>query len=299
MVLLSDREQIIFSFRRLLFHKPNSQPLITFPNCKINLGLHILQKRADGFHDLETVFYPLPFTDALEVVHQQQSSADEVTLSASGIAIDAAPQQNICIKAYDLLKKDYPSLPPVQMHLHKCVPTGAGLGGGSADGAFTLKLLNEKFRLSLSTGKLLAYALALGSDCPFFILNQPCVARGRGEQLHPVEVDLSNYKVVLIYPNIHINTAWAFSKIQPADNRSSIADIIRLPASEWKAQLTNDFEPVVFEQYPEIKKIKQDMYAAGAVFASLSGSGSTVFGLFAKDTVTQLEWPESYFVKSI
>jgi 4-diphosphocytidyl-2-C-methyl-D-erythritol kinase len=139
----------------------------------------------------------------------------------------------------------------------------------------------------------------LGSDCPFFIINRPCLAGGRGEQLRPIEVDLSNYKVVLIYPNIHINTAWAFSKIQPAANRSSIADIIALPIGEWKAQLTNDFETVVFEQYPKIKKIKDDLYAAGAVYASLSGSGSTVFGLFAKDITPRLEWPESYFVKSI
>ena len=185
--------------------------MIVFPNCKINLGLHILGKREDGFHNLETVFYPLLFRDALELIPATNNTT-EIEFTGSGLAVDGNVSDNLCVKAYYLLKKNFPQLPLVKIHLHKAIPMGAGLGGGSADAAFMLKLLNEKFNLNISTPQLLNYALELGSDCPFFIINKPCIATGRGEILEEIEVDLSAYKIVLINPGIHINTGWAFSQ---------------------------------------------------------------------------------------
>jgi 4-diphosphocytidyl-2-C-methyl-D-erythritol kinase len=189
--------------------------VIAFPNCKINLGLHILQKRADGFHDLETVFYPIPLRDGLEIIQNASASPNQIEFTLSGLAIDAKPEDNICVKAYHLLKKDFPQLPPVKMHLHKTIPSGAGLGGGSADGAFTLLLLNKKINLDLNEEQLTQYALQLGSDCPFFIINKPSYATGRGENLQAIELDLSSYQIVVVNPGIHINTGWAFSQITP------------------------------------------------------------------------------------
>ncbi|MGN6402335.1 MAG: 4-(cytidine 5'-diphospho)-2-C-methyl-D-erythritol kinase, partial [Flavisolibacter sp.] len=207
--------------------------MISFPNCKINLGLHILQKRADGFHDLETVFYPVPLRDGLEII-QNASSQDEIIFTNSGLTIDVQPEDNICVKAYLLLKKDFPQLPAVIMHLHKTIPSGAGLGGGSADGAFTLLLLNKKFNLGLHENQLIEYALQLGSDCPFFIINKPSYATGRGENLQETELDLSPYQIVLVNPEIHINTGWAFSQIVPNNERKPLKEVIALPVSEWR-----------------------------------------------------------------
>lgn len=272
--------------------------MIAFPNCKINLGLHILQKRADGFHDLETVFYPLPLRDALEII-QNNSTENSIVFSASGLLVDSKPEDNICVKAYHLLKKDFPELPSIKMHLHKTIPSGAGLGGGSADGAFVLLLLAKKFNLALTEAQLLSYALQLGSDCPFFIINKPAFATGRGEALQPIDLNLSSYQFVLINPKIHINTGWAFSQIKPKKERSSLKNIIALPVTEWKHHLQNDFEEAVFAAHPEIKNIKQQLYHQGAVYASMSGSGSTVYGLFEKSAAPQLQFPAHYFMKSI
>ena len=184
--------------------------MVSFPNCKINLGLNIVNKRNDGYHDFETVFFPIHLKDALEIIEKEKFE-----FSTSGLPIEGEPEKNLCIKAYQLLKKDFPQLPAVQMHLHKAIPMGAGLGGGSADGAFTLKLLNKKFDLSLSEKQLINYSLQLGSDCPFFILNKPCFATGRGEILEQIDLDLSEYKILIVHPAIHISTAWAFSTIKP------------------------------------------------------------------------------------
>ena len=269
--------------------------MVSFPNCKINLGLHILQKRADGFHDLETVFYPIPLQDALEVVHHTADDR-EVVFTASGIAIDG--DSNSCIKAYQLLKKEF-DLPPVKMHLHKTIPIGAGLGGGSADGAFTLLLLNKKFHLELSEAQLVQYAALLGSDCPFFIKNKPCFATGRGELLQELTVDLSACHMVVVNPQIHINTGWAFSQITPYADRPSLATLIHQPVEQWKDVLINDFEAPIFEQYPEIGAIKETLYKAGAVYAAMSGSGSSVFGLFKNEIPQSLPFPRHYFVKSV
>lgn len=272
--------------------------MVLFPNCKINLGLHILRKRSDGFHDLETVFYPIPLQDAVEVIQHPHPITD-VEFSASGLKVDGNVSDNICVKAYHLLKKDFPQLPAVKMHLHKTIPMGAGLGGGSADGAFTLLLLNKKFNLGLGEAALIDYALQLGSDCPFFIRNAPCYATGRGEVMENIALDLSAYNFVLVNPQIHINTGWAFSQIRPSAERPSLKETVQKPVEEWKALLTNDFEDAVFAKHPAIKECKDVLYAAGAVYASMTGSGSTVFGLFAKDAEPVFGFPADYFVKTL
>jgi 4-diphosphocytidyl-2-C-methyl-D-erythritol kinase len=249
-----------------------------------------LQKREDGFHDLETVFYPIPLVDALEII-----PANETNISVSGIKIDTAEEDNICIKAYHLLKKDF-VLPPVKIHLHKNIPIGAGLGGGSADGAFTLLLLNKKFNLNLSGEELNSYALTLGSDCPFFIKNKPCLASKQGEILQEIDLDLSGYKLVLVNPYIHIYTGWAFSQIEPNKNRTSLFNIIQQPIQKWKGILVNDFEEAIFNHYPAVKEIKEQLYREGAMYAAMSGSGSTVFGLFNNNKIPPLTFPK-YFVQ--
>jgi len=268
--------------------------MVLFPNCKINLGLNIVGKRSDGYHDLETVFYPIQIKDAVETIEKEKFE-----FSITGLAIDGQRENNLCIKAYHLLKKDFPQLPSVQIHLHKTIPVGSGLGGGSADGAFTLKLLNKKFDLSLSEKQLIDYALQLGSDCPFFILNKPCFATGRGETLTQADIDLSKFKVVIVHPGIHISTAWAFSNIKPAVPAKSLKEIIQQPISTWKEELKNDFEEPVFKKYSEIKNIKDELYDAGAVYSSMSGSGSAVYGIFEKDKKISLSFPENYFVKEL
>lgn len=270
--------------------------MIIFPNCKINLGLNILHKRSDGFHDLETVFYPLPFYDVLEVIHTHhfKTQADDLYFTSSGIHIEGSNENNLCIKAYHLLKKDFPRLEGAHMHLYKSIPAGAGLGGGSADASFTLKLLNKVFDLKLAEKQLMDYAILLGSDCPFFIINKPSFATGKGEVIEPVNIDLRRYKFILVNPGIHIHTANAFAQITPALPARSIKQIIQQPVTAWKNELKNDFEVPVSRQYPEIKKIKDDLYASGAVYASMSGSGSTLYGIFEKEKKTQLSFPPHY-----
>jgi 4-diphosphocytidyl-2-C-methyl-D-erythritol kinase len=270
--------------------------LIAFPNCKINLGLNIISKRDDGYHNLETVFYPLPFYDVLEII--QSNTQNE--LFSSGMEIAGETENNLCFKAYNLLKTDFPDLPFIKIYLQKNIPTGAGLGGGSADGAFMLTLLNEKFNLNLSEEKLLQYALQLGSDCSFFIINKPCFAQQRGEVLEKISLDLSGYKIFLVHPQIHINTAWAFTQIKLSVPVLSIKEIIQKPVLIWKQFLKNDFELPVFNAYPSIKKIKEDLYEIGAIYAAMSGSGSTVFGIFKDDaTLNKFSFDENYFVKEL
>lgn len=272
--------------------------MIVFPNCKINLGLYILQKRTDGFHDLETVFYPIGIQDALEVL-QNPTASEDVQFSTTGLKVFGTPSENICVKAWQLLRRDFPQLPPIKMHLHKTIPMGAGLGGGSADGAFTLTLLNKKFSLNIPKAKLIDYALQLGSDCPFFIKNTPCYAAGRGEILKEIELDLSPYKFAIVNPGVHITTGWAFSQITPSPNRPPLKEILNLPAEEWKNHLTNDFEEAVFTHYPEVESCKQKLYEAGAVYASMTGSGSTLYGLFPKEAEIKADFLPDYFVKII
>lgn len=273
--------------------------MIVFPNCKLNLGLHILQKRSDGFHDLETIFYPLPLQDALEVI-QSNEKDHPLTFTSSGLTVAGKIEDNICYKAYHLLKSRFPQLPAVNMHLHKAIPMGAGLGGGSADGAFALLLLNKKFNLGLSEAELIDYALQLGSDAPFFIVNNPCYATGRGEKLKPISLDLSAYKFLIVNPEIHVNTGWAFRQITPQGGRPSLMERILLPVEQWKDHLTNDFEAPVSVAHPQIAGIKEQLYGHGAVYAAMSGSGSTVFGLFDKEAdLAHLSFPANYLVKEV
>lgn len=269
--------------------------MLVFPNCKINLGLQVLNKRQDGFHDLETVFYPIPLYDAVEIIQNQHSSS--IDFSQTGIKVDVSSSDNLCVKAYHLLKTDFPHLPPVKLHLHKSIPMGAGLGGGSANGAFVLLLLNSKFGLQLSENQLIDYALRLGSDCPFFIRNKPSIATGRGEKMEDIQLDLSPYRIVLVNPKVHINTGWAFKQIALTHKEAALRDVISAPIESWKERLYNDFEIPVFKSFPEVAAIKSTLYDSGALYASMSGSGSTVYGIFPKSAEPDLSFPEHYFVK--
>jgi 4-diphosphocytidyl-2-C-methyl-D-erythritol kinase len=252
--------------------------MISFPPCKINLGLNVLRKRQDGYHDIDTCFFPIPFTDILEVIPSKAFS-----LSLSGITIPGSAEENICAKAYRLMQEKF-SLSPVNIHLHKNVPTGAGLGGGSADGAYTLRLVNEVFDLGLTQNDLAKYAITLGSDCPFFVYDSPMIGKGRGELLTPVSLSLQGFYLILVNPGIHVSTAEAYSGIVPATQGTGIADSIRLPLAEWRGNLKNDFEESVFKKYPEIEKIKAEFYESGALYTSMSGSGSSVYGIFNSET---------------
>ncbi|MDE3184679.1 MAG: 4-(cytidine 5'-diphospho)-2-C-methyl-D-erythritol kinase [Bacteroidota bacterium] len=268
--------------------------MVTFPNCKINLGLNILQKRKDGYHDLETVFYPITLNDVLEVV----SSEGKAEFKNTGIS-GGEPSNNLCLKAFYILKKDYPHLPEIKMHLHKTIPVGAGLGGGSADAAFTLLLLNQKYDLNIPFDNLLEYASQLGSDCPFFLVNSPCFAAGRGEKIEKTNLSLSSYKILLINPEIHISTKELFSKIKPTTPQKCIKEIIRQPIETWKNDLKNDFEPIVFSKYEEIKKLKESLYKHKALYASMTGTGSTVYAIFNKKDQVDLNIKNNLFYKWI
>ncbi len=274
--------------------------MLVFPNCKINLGLRILNKREDGYHNIETIFYPVPIKDALELI--QSDDIDTVHFSSSGLSIDAATNNNLCIKAYHLLQQDFVQITPVKIHLHKIIPMGAGLGGGSADAAFTLQMLNHTFRLNLSISQLMNYALQLGSDCPFFVLNKPCAGNGRGEILEIIKVDLSTYTLVLVNPGIHVNTRQSFAAlVLPPENNTQISlkDIIMQPIETWQQHLKNYFEEPVFKMYPVIKEIKESLYNMGASFAAMSGSGSTVYGIFKKELTPKIKFNANYFIRQL
>lgn len=254
--------------------------MLTFPNAKINLGLNITEKRPDGYHNLETIFYPIPLEDALEI-NPAKDHSQKFTLHQSGIVIDGKPEDNLVAKAYRMLDERF-NLPSIDVHLHKHVPSGAGLGGGSADAAFMLKLLNENFSLQLSVGELEEYAAKLGADCAFFIQNKPTFAEGIGNIFSPVSISLKGYQLALIKPNVFVSTKAAFSLIKPRKPVHSLKEVITHPVNEWKELMTNDFEESVFSQYPEIGEIKEKLYQQGAIYAAMSGSGSSVFGLFPK-----------------
>jgi len=250
--------------------------MITFPNCKINLGLRVVSRRADGYHDLETVFYPIPLFDALEIV----PAADERgRFTQSGIQLDGNADDNLVLKAYRLLSNDF-DLPQVDVYLRKNVPVGAGLGGGSSDAAFMLKLLNEYASLHLNEEKLEQYAARLGADCPFFIRNKPVLAKGTGNQFSEIDLSLRGYFLYLVKPDIFISTKEAFAAIVPGKPETSVGEIVKLPVDQWKGRLLNDFEESVSERHPEIRQIKETLYVRGAMYAAMSGSGSSVFGIF-------------------
>lgn len=253
--------------------------MVAFPPCKINLGLNILRKRSDGYHDLSTCFYPVPWCDVLEIVPSRDFS-----FNTTGIDVPGRSSDNLCVRAYELLKSKF-SLKPVEIHLHKILPIGAGLGGGSADGAYALKALNEIFELNLTNAQLSGYAARLGSDCAFFIENRPMLGSGRGEILTPIDVSLRGRFIVIVKPeNVSISTAQAFAGVKPGPPPSDIRTVLEnYPVTEWKDHLRNDFEGQVFKLFPVIDAIHKKLYAFGAQYASMSGSGAAVFGIFDKE----------------
>ncbi len=263
--------------------------MVTFPNAKVNLGLHIVSRRKDGYHNIETCFVPIPLRDILEVIEVGRRSGDRRSdetfqFTTSGLAIPGNPEENLCVRAYQLLKADF-NLFPVQIHLHKIIPMGGGLGGGSSNASFLLRSLNELFSLSLTDKQLESYASQLGSDCPFFIRNQPVLASGTGNQFDDISLDLNGKYIVLIFPEIAVSTAEAYSQVIPRQANSqaqsvSLHERLSQPAEGWKENVVNDFEASVFAQYPILATIKEQLYSAGAFYASMSGSGSTMYGLF-------------------
>lgn len=262
--------------------------MICFPNAKINLGLHVTDKRPDGYHNIETVFYPIPVRDALEVV-----AAPEFSFSQTGITIDGPAEKNLVMKALNLLKDRF-AIPPMEIHLLKAIPFGAGLGGGSSDAAFMLKLANSFCRLGLGEEELEALAASIGADCPFFIRNKPVFATGTGNVFTPVGLSLQGYFLCLVKPDIAVSTPEAYSLVKPARPEVSLKDIIMKPVSEWRGLLVNDFEESVFTRYPAIQNIKEKLYEAGAVYAAMSGSGSSAFGIFDKPVTMKEDFPGCY-----
>ena len=261
--------------------------MLTFPCAKINLGLNITSKREDGYHNLETIFYPVPLTDALEVklMHDDFPSDEPCDLKITGNAVDCDEKNNLVVKAYTLLAQDF-KLPRVHTHLVKRIPMQAGLGGGSADGAFMIRLLDERFRLNMGIAEMERYASQLGSDCAFFITAEPSFATGRGEVLEPVNIaeqNLQGYYIAIVKPAIAVSTREAFKQIICRQPEHCCRDIVRQPVETWKTVLTNDFEEPAFKQHPELADIKQRLYDLGAVYAQMSGSGSAFFGLFRTD----------------
>lgn len=253
--------------------------MITFPNAKINLGLNIVEKRPDGYHNLETVFYPVPIEDALEVnvLHQP---GPKFRLHGAGLPIEGEAENNLVVKAYKLLDAEF-NLPPVDIHLYKNIPSGAGLGGGSSDAAYMLKLLNEKFGLNLSDDALEEYAARLGADCAFFIRNAPTYAEGIGNIFSPISLSLKGYQILVVKPDIFVSTREAFARINPRHREVSLREVVKQPIEAWKELMVNDFEKSVFPQFPAIRGIKEELYQEGAVYAAMTGSGSSVFGLFS------------------
>ena len=256
--------------------------MICRPICKINLGLNVVERRPDGYHNLETVFYPVPVCDALEVFEMDTRFPSDVDcdLKVTNIHIDGDEQRNLVVRAYNLLKQDFPDMPRVHAHLYKGIPTQAGMGGGSSDCGFMITLLNKMFGLGLTDEQMIQYAARLGADCAFFILNRPCYAEGIGERLQPIALDLSGWYLAVVRPAIPVSTKEAFSLITPQHPEKNCLDIVMQPVESWRDELTNDFEKSVFTLHPEIGAIKDRLYDIGAVYAAMSGSGSSLFGLF-------------------
>ena len=270
--------------------------MISFPIAKINLGLNVVERRPDGYHNLETVFYPVPIRDALEVttMDPQFPSPYDCDLKVTNISIEGDEQRNLVVRAYQLLKQDFPQLPRIHAHLHKAIPTQAGMGGGSSDCAYMIRLLNEQFQLGLSTQQMQQYAARLGADCAFFILSQPAYAEGIGERLEPIALDLSQYWIAVVRPDIPVPTKEAFSLVHPHHPEKNCRDVVMQPIETWRQDLVNDFEQSVFTLHPEIGAIKQQLYSLGAVYAAMSGSGSAVFGLFREYIKIGEHFPEMF-----
>lgn len=270
--------------------------MIAFPIAKINLGLNIVERRTDGYHNLETVFYPVPIKDALELtmMNSRFPSATDCDIKVTNMAVEGDEQRNLVVRAYQLLKHDFPQMPRIHAHLWKGIPTQAGMGGGSSDCAYTIRLLNEMFTLGLTDEQMIAYAARLGADCPFFILSRPSYAEGIGERLQPVDLDLSSYHIAVVRPDIPVSTREAFSLIMPRRPQKNCRDIVMQPIETWRSELVNDFEQSVFALHPDIAAIKQRLYDLGALYAAMSGSGSAVFGLFREPVALAPHFPDAF-----
>ena len=266
--------------------------MIVYPNAKINIGLNVVEKRPDGYHNLETVFYPIGLQDILEIQELDSDvSGCGYRLKVTGTLLDGSPEDNLVVRAFKLLKREF-DLPPVSIGLYKHIPTGAGLGGGSADAAFTVKTLNDRFKLGLTTQQMEDYCAQLGADCPFFIQNSPVFATGIGNVFHPIDINLKYKHLVLVKPDIFVSTKDAYAKVKVQRPEKQLPELLSQPLDTWKDTVVNDFEPSVFAKYPEIAAIKDKLYDLGAVYASMSGSGSSVFGIF-EDPVEDID--EKFF----
>jgi 4-diphosphocytidyl-2-C-methyl-D-erythritol kinase len=265
--------------------------MIAFPNAKINIGLNILHRRADGFHEIESLFFPIGLCDVLEII---KSSKFEFT--SSGLDIPGDPINNLCVKAFHLIQNDY-GIGNVNIHLHKVIPMGAGLGGGSADGAFCINMLSDLFELDISLQKRLTYAAQLGSDCAFFIENRSTLARGRGEVLEVSQLDLTGKWIAVVNPGIYVGTAEAYNGVIIAEPNTKLRDLLEEPIYSWKENVVNAFERSVFQKHPQVELIKKQLYDIGAAYASMTGSGSTVYGIFETEPV--LEFGSLFTWKSI
>lgn len=261
--------------------------MVSFPNAKINLGLHITEKRPDGFHNIESCFYPVQWCDALEILPSKK-----IVFNSSGIEIPGEAQNNLCVKVYEVLKKEF-NLPPIEIHLLKNIPIGAGLGGGSADAAFAIKLLNHLFDLKLSISQMENYLRPLGSDCAFFVNNKPVLAHQKGDQFSEISLSIKEYFIAIVYPQVHISTKEAYSGVVPHLPKISIKEIISSGIKEWKDLLKNDFENSLFPKYPILKEIKESLYSKGALYSSMTGSGSAVYGIFKERTALKDTFPST------
>ncbi len=248
--------------------------MITFPSAKINIGLHITSRRPDGYHNLETIFYPIKIKDALEVIE-----GSKMSFETSGIEIPGHANENLCLQTYDLMRGDF-DLPNINIHLHKKIPIGAGLGGGSANAAFFIKLINQKFELGLSTEVMQNYCRKLGADCAFFVENKPVFAFGKGDEFENIDLDLSNYFMALVMPSVHVSTGEAYRGVRPKRPEQSLKGLIKLPIEQWQGKIINDFEHHILKNHPSIRGVKSALLEAGALFALMSGSGASVYGIF-------------------
>lgn len=264
--------------------------MVSFPHSKINIGLNVLKKRDDGYHDIESCFYPIDWKDAIEII-----PSNTFRFTSSGLKIPGDPSSNLCVKAYRLLQKKF-DLGPVHIHLLKIIPMGAGLGGGSSDAAFILKALNEIFKLDLAENELMNYAAQLGSDCAFFIQDKAVLAKERGNVLQPISLSLKDYFLLTVNPCLHIDTAQAYGSLKPEKPEISLAELLKMPVHDWKDQVKNAFEIPVFAKLPEVKELKNKLYELGAVYASMTGSGSSVYGLFTKKPDVEGVFPTNYFI---
>lgn len=271
--------------------------MITFPIAKINLGLNVVERRPDGYHNLETVFYPVPISDALEltIMNTKFPSTVDCDIKVTNLEVEGDEQRNLVVRAYQLLKQDFHQMPRIHAHLWKGIPTQAGMGGGSSDCAYTIRLLNEMFTLGLSDEQMIQYAARLGADCAFFILSRPAYAEGIGELLQPISLNLSSYYIGIVRPNIPVSTREAFSLIKPQKPAKCCREVVMQTIETWREELTNDFEQSVFTLHPEIGAIKQQLYDLGAVYAAMSGSGSAVFGLFQNEIDLAAHFPKDVF----